>query len=51
MITPKQQPPTNKTEKVSVQYVDSKVNNPGTRYILEVLWANLVDTRMEGSNF
>jgi len=43
--------PTNKTEKVSVQYVDSKVNNPGTRYILELLWANLADTRMQSSNY
>ncbi|HEY6978581.1 MAG TPA: hypothetical protein VH396_19920 [Chitinophagaceae bacterium] len=41
----------NKTEKVSLQYVDSRVNNQGTPYILEVLWANLTDTRMQNSNY
>jgi len=43
--------PTNKTERVSVQYVDSRTNDQGSPYLLEVLWANLANTRMEGSNF
>ena len=42
---------TNKTEKVSLQYVDPKTNDQGSPYLLEVLWANLENTRMEGSNY
>jgi hypothetical protein len=42
---------TNKTEKVSLQYVDSKSNDPNSSYQLEVIWANLANTRMEGSNY
>jgi len=42
---------TNKTEKISLQYVDIETNNPKTNYLLEVLWANLENTRMEGSNY
>jgi hypothetical protein len=42
---------TNKTEKVSLQYVDSKTNDQGIPYVLEVLWANLANTRMQGSNY
>ena len=40
-----------KTEKVSLQYVDYKTNDPNSNYILEVLWANLSNTRMENSNY
>jgi len=42
---------TDKTEKISLQYVDIETNNPKTNYLLEVLWANLENTRMEGSNY
>lgn len=42
---------TNKTEKISLQYVDNDVNNVNGYYLLEVIWANLANTRMEGSNY
>jgi len=42
---------TKKTEKVSLQYVDAAVNNPNSYYELEVIWANLLNTRMESSNY
>jgi hypothetical protein len=42
---------TNKTEKISLQYVDSRTNDQATPYLLEVLWANLANTRMQSSNF
>ncbi len=40
-----------KTEKVSLQYVDVQTNNSSSPYQLEILWANLEGTRMEGSNY
>lgn len=40
-----------KTEKVTLQYVDSKSNDQNSSYLLEVIWANLEGTRMEGSNY
>jgi len=40
-----------KTEKVSLMYIDSRSNDPASNYLLEVLWANLKNTRMEGSNY
>lgn len=40
-----------KTEKVTLQYVDSKTNDLHSPYLLEVIWANLGNTRMEGSNY
>ena len=42
---------TKKTEKVSLQYVDAAVNNPNSYYELEVICANLLNTRMESSNY
>lgn len=42
---------TKKTEIISLQYVDAAVNNPNSNYLLEVIWANLLNTRMEGSNY
>ena len=42
---------TNKTEKISLQYVDLKTNDQGNPYLLEILWANLENTRMEGSKY
>ena len=42
---------TNKTEKISLQYVDNDVKNTNGYYLLEVIWANLANTRMEGSNY
>jgi len=42
---------TTKTEKIIVQYVDPDLKNSKAKYLLEVLWANLKNTRMEGSNF
>jgi hypothetical protein len=47
----KQKNATLKTEKVSLQYVDVQTNNSATTYQLELLWANLENTRMEGSNY
>jgi len=43
--------PTQKIEKVTLQYVDAATNDPKTNYLLEVLWVNLKNTRMEGSNY
>jgi hypothetical protein len=40
-----------KTEKVSLMYVDSRSDDPSGNYLLEVLWANLANTRMESSNY
>ena len=42
---------TAKTEKISLQYVDSKTNNSGGSYLLEVIPANLANTLMEGSDY
>ena len=42
---------TNKTEKISLQYVDNRTNDPKSNYIVEVIWANLKNTRMEHSNY
>jgi hypothetical protein len=43
--------PTNKTEKVSLQYVDQQTDKSNVPYLLEVLWVNLANTRMESSNY
>jgi hypothetical protein len=43
--------PSSKTEKISLQYYDPEINNPNVPYQLEVLWANLENTRMETSNY
>jgi len=40
-----------KTEKVSLQYVDPQTDKTNIAYQLEVLWVNLANTRMEGSNY
>ena len=40
-----------KTEKVSLMYVDSRSDDPTGNYLLEVLWANLSNTRMQNSNY
>jgi len=42
---------TDKTEKVSLQYVDNATNDPKSNYLVEVIWANLKNTRMERSNY
>jgi hypothetical protein len=42
---------TNKTEKVSLQYVDSKANDLNSSFLLEVIWVNLGNTRMQNSNY
>jgi hypothetical protein len=42
---------TAKTEKVSLQYVDSKINDATGSYLLEVIWVNLANTRMDSSNY
>jgi len=47
----KVQKPTIKTEKVSLQYVDDQTGNNNAPYQLEVVWANLENTRMESSNY
>jgi len=51
MITPNQKFQLKKIEKVTLQYVDAATNDPKTNYLLEVLWVNLKNTRMEGSNY
>jgi hypothetical protein len=43
--------PNQKIEKVTLQYVDRATNNPKVDYLLEVLWINLKNTRMESSNY
>src|SRR6476620_6856170 len=43
----KTEKPTNKTEKVSLQYVDRATDNNNINYLLEVLWANLQNTRID----
>jgi len=40
-----------KTEKVSLMYIDSRSDDPTGNYLLEVLWANLSNTRMQNSNY
>ena len=45
------QKPSSKTEKVSLQYYDPQINDQKVPYQLEVLWANLENTRMETSNY
>lgn len=40
-----------KTEKVTLQYVDLKAQDPHSPYLLEVIWANLANTRMEASSY
>jgi hypothetical protein len=42
---------TNKTEKVTLQYVDLKPHDSHSPYLLEVIWANLVNTRMQDSSY
>lgn len=43
---------TNKPETCTLQYVKIKGNSPSTdKYILEVIWANLQNTRMEGTAY
>jgi hypothetical protein len=42
---------TNKTEKVTLQYVDLKTQNAHNPYLLEVIWANLQNTRMQDSSY
>src|SRR5205085_2724082 len=39
-------PVNNKMEKVTLQYVDLKTQNSHSPYLLEVIWANLANTRM-----
>lgn len=41
----------NKTQKVSLHYIDLASNDPNGKYLLEVLWVNLENTRMESSNY
>jgi hypothetical protein len=43
--------PTNQAELISLQYLDFNVNSLTNNYLLEVIWANLKDTRMQNSNF
>jgi len=43
--------PTNKTEQISLQYIEPVPNKPNSNYLLEMLWVNLKDTRMESSNY
>jgi hypothetical protein len=40
-----------KANKVSLQYMDPKITDKNDPYQLEVLWANLDNTRMETSNY
>jgi hypothetical protein len=42
---------TNKTEKVTLQYVDLKTQDSHSPYLLEVIWANLQNTRMQDSSY
>lgn len=42
---------TNKTEKVTLKYVDLKTQDSHSPYLLEIIWANLGNTRMEGSSY
>jgi len=42
---------TAKPEKISLHYIDYETNNPTSNYILEVLWANLKNTKMNSSNY
>jgi hypothetical protein len=44
--------PSLKEDKVSLHYVDEKADSPYSGYyLLEVVWANLANTRMERSNY
>ncbi len=43
--------PTTKAETVLVQYVDLNTKSNTSNYLLEVLWANLKNTRMESTNY
>ena len=43
--------PTNQAEIISLQYLDFDVKSLTTNYLLEVIWANLKNTRMQNSNF
>jgi len=47
----KVQKPNAKTEKVSLQYVDQQTDKSSVPYLLEVIWINLANTRMENSNY
>ncbi len=48
----KTQEKTNKPETCTLQYVKIKGSSPSAdKYILEVIWANLQNTRMEGSAY
>ncbi|MEX6689064.1 hypothetical protein QTN47_16265 [Danxiaibacter flavus] len=48
----KNQEKTNKPETCTLQYVKIKGSSPSAdKYILEVIWANLQNTRMEGSAY
>ena len=42
---------TKKTEKTTLMYIDSRSDDPTSNYLLEVLWANLSNTRMESSSY
>jgi hypothetical protein len=43
--------PGNKIEQISLQYIEPVPNDPKSDYLLEMLWVNLKDTRMESSNY
>lgn len=42
---------TNKTENILLQYVDNNTKSMSGKYTLEVVWANLNNTRMETSSY